>query len=80
MESDSANSQVRNAEVVPVVSRPRCSLCGTDRVRRMERVGLREKWIYSLFGFYPWRCSMCGGKIYLRARYRRSDKRKRYVD
>lgn len=49
---------------------PKCRLCSETFVYRMERQGLVEKWIYSVFGYYPWRCNACRKKIYLRRRLR----------
>jgi hypothetical protein len=39
----------------------------------MDRFGFLEKWLFPLLGFFPWRCSTCRCKVYLRARYRRGD-------
>lgn len=46
----------------------------------MQRQGPLEKWFYTLFGYYPWRCNICRKKIFLRARFRSGDASKRYVD
>lgn len=58
----------------------KCTLCGGVRIHRLERNGPIEKWIYPIFGYYPWRCGTCNRKLYLRARYRRGDTPKQYVD
>jgi DNA-directed RNA polymerase subunit RPC12/RpoP len=45
-----------------------CPRCSYDRVRRVYRKGPLQKFIYPLFGYYPWRCTRCGKKLMLRLR------------
>jgi len=46
----------------------------------MQRIGFREERLYPLFGYFPWHCSDCRNKFYLKNRYRRRDKKKEYVE
>jgi uncharacterized Zn finger protein len=48
-----------------------CRVCGSDKMRRILRQGYMELNIYPLFGYYPWRCMMCGTHAMLRKRHRR---------
>jgi hypothetical protein len=34
----------------------------------MERIGLFEKKLFPLFGYYPWECSGCRKRFLLKAR------------
>lgn len=45
-----------------------CEKCGSDKVCRVFREGFLEEKIYSLFGYYPWRCRYCGLRTKLRKR------------
>lgn len=49
-----------------------CRTCGADSIIRVERRGLRDRWILPLAGYFPWRCLICRKKVYLRARSRRT--------
>jgi uncharacterized C2H2 Zn-finger protein len=48
-----------------------CPQCGLENPHRMERRGFLEKRIYSIFGYFPWRCSRCESRFYLRKRYQK---------
>lgn len=37
-----------------------CPRCGSERIKRIARTGLLIKYIYPLFGRYPWKCGRCG--------------------
>ncbi|MGH9595891.1 MAG: hypothetical protein ACRD3K_03745 [Edaphobacter sp.] len=46
-----------------------CTKCKADgKLSRLKRISFVEQRIFSLFGYYPWRCSACTQRIYLRAR------------
>jgi len=45
-----------------------CRHCNCKQIHRMKRVGFLQTRIYSLFGFYPWRCPECKTRYLLRAR------------
>ena len=51
-----------------------CDECGSDKVHRIFRKGFLQKRIYSLLGFYPWRCKQCGLCLMLRKRELESKK------
>lgn len=36
-----------------------CVHCNRSLLRRSTRSGFAEKFVYSLFGYYPWRCTYC---------------------
>lgn len=36
-----------------------CLHCNRALLRRSSRNGFAEKFVYSLFGYYPWRCTYC---------------------
>jgi hypothetical protein len=44
-------------------------------MRRIKREGFLRKNLAPLFGFYPWRCSICGTVQLLRARGERKSTR-----
>ncbi len=48
-----------------------CKVCGNDEMRRVLRHGFFQQNIYSLFGYFPWRCLKCGTRVMLRMRHRR---------
>ena len=75
-----APTQASTVQSSPAVAEVKCSLCGGKRVHRVKRNGLKEKWIFSLFGYYPWRCSTCRTKFYLKRRHRSGEGRKRYAE
>lgn len=56
-----------------------CPACGSNVTRRLEREGVRENYIYPLFGYYPWRCRPCRKKFFRKLRYRSEDESKNYV-
>ena len=45
-----------------------CPRCGSNYLRRMSRVGFWEEKIYPIFGYFPWRCSGCGGNFLIKKR------------
>ncbi len=47
-----------------------CTVCGSDRMRRVHRKGFLQLNIYPLLGYYPWRCGACGVRAMLRKRHR----------
>ena len=51
-----------------------CPKCGSDRLHRVEREGFMENYIYSLFGYYPWKCSACKAYSLLKKRSVRKKK------
>lgn len=81
--SEGEQARAAGAEVganVNVSAELCCPRCGSSRMHREERKGFLQKKIYSLFGFFPWRCSSCGHYSMLRKRYRRSrSDRKNYT-
>lgn len=72
-----SEGMVRGAVVEGVVSMSsakeqiHCRVCGSDEMRHILRKGYLELNIYPLFGFFPWRCMMCGTHVLLRKRHRR---------
>ena len=51
-----------------------CPRCKSDRVYRLERMGLLRREVYPIFGYYPWQCKACGHEMMLRKRNRRKTK------
>lgn len=51
----------------------KCPSCKLPTIRRIPREGFWQKYILSLFGYYPWKCSRCTNSFMLHKR----DKRKR---
>jgi DNA-directed RNA polymerase subunit RPC12/RpoP len=47
-----------------------CPKCRYDAIERSKRKGFLEKKIFSLFGYYPWRCEGCSTRFFLRVRYK----------
>jgi hypothetical protein len=45
-----------------------CPTCGSRRLRRLGREGILQTKVYSLLGYYPWRCGICKTSFYLRRR------------
>lgn len=46
-----------------------CTKCKAEgKLSRLKRISFLEQHVFSLFGYYPWRCSACTQRIYLRAR------------
>ena len=37
-------------------------------MKRMKRTGFAQKLVYSIFGYYPWRCTKCLGSFMLKKR------------
>ena len=48
----------------------KCQRCFND-LRRIERVGFLETKILPLFGYYPWECPVCGGRIHIKKQHAR---------
>jgi hypothetical protein len=46
-------------------------MCGCSYLRRVPRVGFKQKVILSAFGYYPWECGQCKESFILRKRYGR---------
>ena len=36
-----------------------CPDCGTQKMRRLPRLGFLQKKLWPLFGLYPWECPIC---------------------
>ena len=49
----------------------RCPICQHDEIERSKRRGFIERGIYSLFGYYPWRCGGCGERFFIKVRYKK---------
>jgi len=47
-----------------------CPKCNYEGIERSKRRGFAEKWIYSFFGYYPWRCAGCNSRFFIRVRYK----------
>jgi len=47
-----------------------CKCCGSQRVFRVFREGFLKERVYPMFGFYPWKCRVCGACIILHKRER----------
>lgn len=45
-----------------------CSACRSGSMRRSTRSSLTERFLYSLVGYYPWRCRLCKHREMLRDR------------
>lgn len=45
-----------------------CPRCGGEHMKRLRRSGLLRGKVYSIFGFYPWRCTKCLGDFMLKRR------------
>ncbi len=45
-----------------------CVVCARGKLRRSERRGILERIVYSLFGYYPWRCTYCRRRTFFRDR------------
>jgi len=48
-----------------------CPKCKHDEIERSKRRGFLERGIYTIFGYFPWRCDGCGKRFFLRVRYKR---------
>ncbi len=44
----------------------RCSNCGSQDLRRVNRSGVWQRQILTFFGFYPWECVFCRERQLLR--------------
>jgi DNA-directed RNA polymerase subunit RPC12/RpoP len=55
----------------------KCPRCGSNHVKRESRVGFFQKVIYPMFGYFPWRCTGCKGRVMIKKQGgpRRSKKR-----
>jgi len=51
-----------------------CRNCDCKQIFRMKRVGFLQNRVYSIFGFYPWKCPECKTRYLLRARGSRRKK------
>lgn len=45
-----------------------CPHCKRALLRRSSRQGFAEKFLFSLLGYYPWRCTYCKQRQMLRDR------------
>ena len=45
-----------------------CSACHNGSMRRSTRSSLTERFLFSLMGYYPWRCRKCKHREMLRDR------------
>jgi len=43
-----------------------CANCPGKECRRLNRQGFLERRLLPLIGYFPWECSLCRKKIYLR--------------
>lgn len=68
MATGTAFAKIPRSKAASDKSALRCTLCGGERVRRMDRHGWKEQLLFSFFGYYPWRCSTCRSKIFLKRR------------
>ena len=57
-----------------------CPQCGSERIKRIARVGLLNKYIYPMFGRYPWKCVRCGFTSMLKKRTSSRRHRRRSQD
>lgn len=54
-----------------------CPHCKRAGIRRTSRHGFAEKFVYSLFGYFPWWCTKCKTRSLLRERGEMSARRSR---
>ena len=45
-----------------------CPRCGCDRIKRIARLGLLHKYVFPVFGRFPWRCARCGATSLMKRR------------
>jgi hypothetical protein len=45
-----------------------CMKCQSHRMRRIKREGFVRVWLAPVFGYFPWRCSVCRSEQLLKAR------------
>lgn len=50
----------------PVEARRYCSRCSPGLFRRINRVTLVERTLFTWFGFYPWECVSCRRRRFFR--------------
>lgn len=79
MATETINGQTSPSTSIPKATAARCKLCGGERIHRMHRHGWRERVLFPLFGYFPWRCSTCRSKMLLKRRERDDNQRKHYV-
>ena len=48
-----------------------CPSCGGDYLRRVPRLGFKQKVLLPFFVFYPWECGQCKEPLLLRKRRKR---------
>ena len=53
-----------------------CQTCRTQTLHRIARKGFMQRAIYSRFGFFPWKCSMCKTVQLIKNRGKRSRRRR----
>ena len=46
-----------------------CPIFGSSYLRRVRRVGFKQRVILSMFGYYPWECGRCKEPLSIRKRY-----------
>lgn len=63
-----AARETESAAIQGYRSKIHCPECGTSNITRIARSGLLRRFIYPLFGFYPWRCVRCGATSMLKWR------------
>jgi transposase-like protein len=66
-----AETPEKAPEVVAVRTRHHhveCPRCAGNHLKRKRRESFFERRVFSLFGYYPWKCSMCGGSFLLKKR------------
>jgi DNA-directed RNA polymerase subunit RPC12/RpoP len=45
-----------------------CPRCGSEYMKRTRREGFVQEKLYSIFGYYPWRCTKCLGNFMMKKR------------
>ncbi len=45
-----------------------CLKCQSHRMHRIKREGVLRVWVAPVFGYFPWRCSVCRSEQLLKAR------------
>ena len=51
-----------------------CPRCGHKSLKRKPREGMLHRWISPIFGYYPWRCTACGGNFLTQRRAAKTGK------
>jgi len=43
-----------------------CQHCHEAQMRRINRVGLLQRYVLTYFGYFPWECVLCRRRVFLR--------------